>query len=265
MIKIEQLYNQKRSVDRIDEPISKKSQERVCIIIPALNEEESIEKTLRAIPKEKLTHKEFLVQVIVADNGSTDRTAGIARKAGADVIFESKRGKGNAFRKAIQFVRADYVFMIDGDATYSPSYIPEMLNLLRFSDVVIGSRLNGNRQEKAMSKFHVFGNRVLSLMASIIYNKKISDVCTGLWGFRTELLKSLTLKATGFELEAELFSQIANNGFSIGELPICYAPRTTPAKLKAFSDGVKIAWTLVNRRFQIHNSETVEDIVVTEC
>lgn len=224
--------------------------EKISIVIPALNEEEAIEKTIKSIPKERLQSKAYQVQILVVDNGSEDRTRDLARKAGAEVVFEPRKGKGTAIRTALESIDADYIFMLDGDYTYPPIYIPEMLKLLKHNDVVIGSRLAGQRQKGAMSRFNLIGNHLLSLMASVLYSKKISDVCTGYWGFKAKVLKSLNLRATGFELEAEMFSQLAKKGCSIAELPIYYTPRATPAKLNAFKDGIRISRTLITRRFQ---------------
>jgi len=88
------------------------------------------------------------------------------------------------------------------------------------------------------------------LLATVIYQRKISDLCTGYWGFRAEVVKSLSLKASGFELEAELFSQLVRKGYSITELPIYYRRRPNPPKLRSLQDGIKIGWTLLTRRFQ---------------
>jgi len=222
---------------------------KISIIIPALNEEEGIEETINSIPKERLESMGYQVQVLVVDNGSDDRTAELARRAGAEVILEPKRGKGIAVRTALKSVDADFIFMLDADHTYPPSYIPEMLKLLNGNDAVIGSRLRGQREKGSISLLNSIGNRLLSQLATVLYRKRISDVNTGYWGFRGDVVRGLNLKATGFELEAELFSSLARRGCSVAELPIYYCRRATSSKLSAVKDGIKIGWTLINRRF----------------
>ena len=223
------------------------SREQISIVIPALNEEAGIGKTIKSIPRLEIEDMGYQVQVLVVDNGSVDRTRELARQAGAQVVSEAERGKGRAFRTGLRFVEGKFVFMLDGDGTYSAEYIPEMLRLLKYNEVIIGSRLLGRPQNGAMSRFNLIGNRLLSIMASILFRKKVSDVCTGLWGFRAEIVKALNLKSTGFELEVELFSSLARRGCSIAELPIHYSPRATPPKLRAINDGMRIGRTLLIR------------------
>ncbi|MBT9132904.1 MAG: Undecaprenyl-phosphate mannosyltransferase [Firmicutes bacterium] len=191
----------------------------------------------------------YEVQILVVDNGSNDGTGELARKAGAEVLVEPRKGKGNAVRTAFKTVDADFICMFDADNTYPVACIPDMLRLLNHSDVVMGSRLKGRREKGAMSRLNLVGNYLLSLMATILYQRKTSDVCTGCWGFNGEVVKNLNLQATGFELEADLFSQLTRKGHSIVELPIYYRQRASSPKLNSLKDGIKIGWALITRRF----------------
>ena len=103
---------------------------KVCIILPALNEAETIGKVIDEIPQRALEQAGYSIEVLVVDNGSTDQTAQIAQEKGARVITEPRRGKGRAVRTAFEQVNADFVFMINSDYTYPATYIPDMLNLL---------------------------------------------------------------------------------------------------------------------------------------
>jgi hypothetical protein len=125
-----------------------------------------------------------------------------------------------------------------------------MLKRLANHHAVIGSRLKGQRERGAMSRLNLTGNYLLSLLATALYQRKISDVCTGFWGFKGEVVKSLSLRATAFDLEAEIFSQLARKGYSIAELPIYYRRRTTRPKLRPLRDGIKIGWALISKRFR---------------
>ncbi|MCK4785319.1 MAG: glycosyltransferase [Desulfobacteraceae bacterium] len=223
---------------------------KVTIILPALNEEKAIGKVIDEIPKSALEKAGYIVQVLVADGNSTDQTRKIAERKGADIIIEPRRGKGVAIKTALKTVDADYIFMIDADYTYPASYIPDMLTLLQEYSVVMGSRIRGKRERGAMTRINTIGNHLLSLLATILYQKRVSDVCTGYWGFQSGVLKGLDVKATGFELEARLFSRLARKGYSIAEIPVNYRKREGQPKLNPLKDGSRIAWTLIKRRFQ---------------
>ncbi|UCG10284.1 MAG: glycosyltransferase [Dehalococcoidia bacterium] len=223
---------------------------RVCIIIPTLNEAEAIGKLIDEIPREAMQQKGYEVEVLVTDGASTDRTGKIAEARGAKVIVEPKQGKGRQMRKALQMVDADFIFMLDGDYTYPPSYITEMLELLRHTyPVVIGSRLRGKIEKGGMSLLNMIGNHLLTLMANLLYKTRISDLCTGYWGMRREVIPNLSLTSNGFDFEAELLGQIAKKGYQIGEVPIYYRRRQTPPKLRSIRDGLRIGWSLIIRRF----------------
>ena len=225
-------------------------QQRVCVILPALNEAETIGKVINEIPREQLETSGYLVRIVVIDNGSTDDTAVIARDTGAEIIVEPRRGKGKAMIAGFGACDADYIFMIDADYTYPATYIPVMLDLLHDGfHVVIGSRLKGTIEKGAMSRLNRVGNSLLTMMANILYRGKTSDLCTGLWGFRGEVLKGLTLSAGGFDLEADLFIQLSRGGHSMGDVPITYRRRPTRQKLQSIRDGLRIGWKLLKGRF----------------
>lgn len=222
----------------------------VCIIFPALNEEESIGRVIDEVPVADIEKGGDSVQIVVVDNGSADRTGEIAKSKGATVLIETERGKGKAVRKAFASTSADFVFMLDSDYTYPATYVPQMLEQLKSGyDVVLGSRLKGNIEKGAMRRLNKIGNHLLALMANVLYGTRISDLCTGCWGFRGEVIRTLKLDAAGFDLEANMFIEISKRGYRIGEVPIHYRKRKTPSKLNAFRAGYRIAGMLINKRF----------------
>ena len=223
----------------------------VCIILPALNEEPTIAEVIDEIPRRALEEEGYRVDIVVVDNNSSDRTGQIAQGKGVRVIREQRKGKGRAVRKALSMLKADYVFMLDADYTYPATYIGDMLKLLESgSPAVIGSRLNGQLEKGAMSWLNLIGNYLLTLMASILYRTRTTDLCTGYWGLRGEVIPNLKLSANGFQLEAELFIQLARKGYSIAQLPIYYRRRVSPPKLNSLRDGIKIGWTLLTHRLR---------------
>jgi len=226
------------------------SQPEILIVLPTLNEEQTIGRVIDEIPRKTLEGVGYKVRLLVVDGNSADRTRQIAEEKGASIVTERRRGKGIAVTKALSAVDADFIFMLDTDYTYPAGYIPDMLKLLEEHHAVIGSRMRGRRQKGAMSRLNLVGNYLLSLIATVFYGKRISDVCSGFWGFRGEVVKKLSLRATAFDLEAEIFSQLTRRGYSIAEIPIDYRRRLSPPKLRSLRDGTRIGWALITRRFR---------------
>jgi glycosyltransferase involved in cell wall biosynthesis len=223
----------------------------VCVILPALNEELTVGKVIDEIPRQALEREGYRVDILVVDGNSSDQTRQIARQKGARVVVEPRRGKGRAVRSIIDLIEAEYVFMLDADYTYPATYIPQMLDVLRHgSPVVIGSRLRGKREKGAMRWFNIVGNMMLTRVANLLYRTRISDLCTGYWGMRAEVIPELTLLADGFQLEAELFAELSKKGYPIAEVPTDYRCREGKAKLSGLKDGIKILWMLIKRRFE---------------
>lgn len=223
----------------------------LLIVIPALNEVSTIGAVLDEIPYSDLSSRGYEVKAVVIDNGSTDGTRDVAQQRGAQVIVEPQRGKGHAVRRAFRDVTADYLFLIDGDATYPATHIPEMLTLLEDgTDVVLGSRLAGTRAPGSISRFNVVGNRLLTTFACALFHTRTTDLCTGLWGFRGAVPSNLMLTARGFNIEAEMYAEVVRCGYRYGEVPIVYRRRPTPTKLRAIRDGWRIARMLVKKRFE---------------
>ncbi len=220
------------------------------MVLPALNEEEAIGKVIDEIPVEELEAKGYQTEIIVVDNGSSDKTAEIAAAQGAKVISEPNRGKGRAIRTGFGTVSGDFVFMLDSDFTYPAGYITQMVGLLESGyDVVLGSRLNGSVEHGAMKRLNLVGNHLLAFLANLLYGTRVSDLCTGFWGFKVDVLRSLNLDAVGFELEANMLIEVAKRKYRIGEIPIQYRRRATASKLGSIKAGWRIGRELIASRF----------------
>ena len=156
-----------------------------------------------------------------------------------------------AIRAGFEAANSDFVFMLDSDHTYPAVHIPAMLEMLESGyDVVMGSRIKGTIMDGAMTNLNRIGNRLLALMTNFLYGTKISDPCTGCWGLRADVIKELKLVARGFDIEVNMLTEIARNGYRIAEVPIGYRKRKTLSKLSSLRDGFKIGKTLVRRRFR---------------
>jgi len=223
---------------------------KTCVIVPTLNEEEVIKKLLTNIPNPVAN------KIVVVDGYSSDSTVDIVKefqkKLDIDIIFQEGKGKGMAFRSFInRFDLDDYdnYVMLDADYTYDPAEMKKMLfPLFNGIDVVMGDRLSNNHLNGSMTFTNYMGNKFLSFIASFLYTKPTKDVCTGYWAFKRKFLKNVDIKAKGFDLEVNLFSEAVKKGFRIQAIPINYGKRLGTKKLKV-SHGFSILWRLLKERF----------------
>ena len=228
----------------------------VWVLLPALDEEEGIRKTIHKIPKSQISDLGFEPRVLVVDGRSSDRTVEISLSEGAEVLVQNgPKGKGTGVREAFQYLienssKGDLVCMMDADGTYPPTLIPEVCKNLDQYQVVMGSRLRGKISEGSMSKVNFLGNYLLSMFASIINLNKTTDVCTGLWGFRAEILQDIMPISKGFTVEAELFTRTCRNKLNLKEIPSDYSNRDGESHLVWYTDGPKIFLSLLRMRFQ---------------
>lgn len=222
----------------------------VTILLPAKNEEDGIEATFAELPVARLIDLGYPVDILVADGRSRDRTRDVAVRNGARVVQQLGTGKGRAVRAALLHAKGEYVVMLDADATYPARAIPAFVATLDEGyDVVMGSRFRGHIERGAMKAVNRFGNRSLSALATTLYGRRCTDVCTGMWAFRRETMRTLDLTSTHFEIEAEMFARAARGGLRIAELPICYSRREGVTKLGSVADGLRIGVALLEHRF----------------
>jgi glycosyltransferase involved in cell wall biosynthesis len=232
--------------------------ERVAVAIATLNEAATIGTVIDSVPSSELRAEGLEAVMYVIDGQSTGGTLNIARRKGARIIRDGGTGKSAAMRAAFEHVDADYVIMVDGDGTYPIEVVSQMVRLLRTHDVVIGSRLKGTIEPGAMTRLNVLGNTLLSLLARILYDANISDLCTGLWGFRRDALQCLDLTAQGFELEADIFAEAVTRGLQIAEIPISYRARRGRPKLSSVTDSLKIGTFLIHKRRAVRREDRIK-------
>jgi glycosyltransferase involved in cell wall biosynthesis len=207
----------------------------VTFIIPTLNEQQGIGKVLRRIPRE------ITKEIIVVDS-SNDGTAEIARRHGARVIREDRRGYGRALQTGIANATGDIIVYVDADVTYDPSEVPKLVNpILRGElDVVLGSRFRGNSEPNAMRPLNKIGNIFLSLVFSIVFRTRISDSQCGMRAIRRTLLKGVRCSEQGMPYVTEQLIRLVEKGARIGEVPISYRRRVGETKLVPWKDGSRI-------------------------
>ncbi len=220
---------------------------KIAVIIPCYNEELAIAEVVGGFPTARLKAAGYKLDIIVIDNRSSDRTAELARAAGARVVFEPRGGKGFAVRTGFQAVTPDteFVVMLDGDGTYHPTEIMRLIEPLDsgFSNVVIGSRLGGRISEKSMTGFNRLGNWVFSHLVRYCYRVNVTDVLTGYFAWRREVTEKLrpNLVSRGFAIEMEMITKMARLGEEIFSVPISYTPRSgDETHLRPIADGSRI-------------------------
>ncbi|HET8672473.1 MAG TPA: glycosyltransferase family 2 protein, partial [Thermoleophilaceae bacterium] len=210
----------------------------VSVVIPALNEAESIEACVRRSLDTMKTHG-IAGEVVVSDNGSDDGTPELARAAGARVIHEQRKGYGSAYLAGFAAARGKYIVMGDADETYDFGEIARFVEPLEEgADLVMGSRLRGHIHPGAMPWLHRYvGNPVLTGVLNLFFRTGVSDAHCGMRAFRRDLLPRLDLRTTGMEFASEQVIRSSKLGLDIREIPIEYHPRTGESKLSSFSDG----------------------------
>jgi len=216
----------------------------ITVIIPCLNEEAGIEQVLRAMP-------EYVDEIIVVDNGSTDRTAEVAASLGAKVIREELRGYGRAYRRGFSCATSDLIITLDGDHSYPVDGISYLLEafLHLHVDFLNASRFPV-RDSSAMSFKHKVGNLVLSLAMSILFFRWVRDSQSGMWVLRRSILKDMKFEADGMAFSEEIkIEALRDRRIRFGEIAILYSTRLGEKKLNPWRDGVQNLLFLARKRF----------------
>lgn len=210
----------------------------VSVVIPCLNEAETIAICIRKA-KRSMERDGLSGEVIVVDNGSSDRSDVIAADEGARVVRESQRGYGNAYLAGFASAEGRYIVMADGDDTYDFELVGQFVKALEDgADLVMGSRLKGTIHKGAMPPLHRYlGNPVLTGLLNLMYRSGVSDAHCGMRAFRREALERLDLRMPGMEFASEMVIRASKAGLQIEEIPIEYHPRKGESKLNSFRDG----------------------------
>ena len=217
---------------------------KVTVIIPCLNEEEGIQKVLARIP-------ELVDEVIVVDNGSTDKTATIARRMGARVIRETVRGYGRAYKTGLLHAQGDIIITLDGDHSYPVDALSYLLEALLNSDVGFVSASRFPVQDrKAMAFKNLVGNRCLSLVMSLLYFRWIRDSQSGMWIFYKDALKKMDLRSDGMAFSEEIkIEALRRQEIRFKEIPVNFSNRAGERKLRPWKDGWNNLLFLFRKRF----------------
>lgn len=226
---------------------------KVSFVIPALNEEGIVGKTIKSIPVDEIEEAGYDVEIIVVNNNSTDNTTQEAKDAGATVFLEKNRGYGNAYIRGFKEATGDIIIMGDADGTYPLEQSMDFINYIvdDGSDFVIGSRFKGTIEKGAMPALHQYiGNPLLTKMLNILFNSEYSDTHCGMRAFTKDALDKMNLTAPGMEFAVEMVIEAREKNLNIKEIPISYKKRGGgEAKLSSFTDGWRHVKYMLKRRF----------------
>ncbi|MCD6410828.1 MAG: glycosyltransferase family 2 protein [Thermoplasmata archaeon] len=224
---------------------------KVSVVIPTLNEEEGIGKTIDMIKVEEFKRRGWDLEIIVVDGESKDRTREIARSKGAKVIIEPRKGYGRAYKTGLKEAKGEIIVTGDADATYPFDKIHEYIDYLLKNDLdfITTNRFAGLKKG-AMSVKHVFGNLILSLTLRLLFMIKLRDSQSGMWIFRRDSLKKIQPLEKfddgmpfSEEIKIEMFRKVRAE-----EIPSALYIRKGKAKLQSFSDGWKNFKFLIKKR-----------------
>lgn len=220
----------------------------ISVVIPARNEEKTIVNTIRRLPQ-------AVTEVIVVDNNSTDKTAVVARNAGARVLFEPRTangiGYGFAHLSGLSAARGDFICGMDGDDTYPAEEIPKIVKFMQEKNFgfVSCARLP-LKNKKAICLTRQLGTKVLNLEMLLLYGKKVSDILSGMWILRREILPKLNLQEGGWNFSPEIkLAALRNPEINFAEYHIDHFERDGgDSKQKIWLTGFKHLVYIFKRR-----------------
>jgi glycosyltransferase involved in cell wall biosynthesis len=212
----------------------------LSVVMPCLNEEETVGVCVRKAT-ETLRMAGISGEVIVADNGSTDNSAEVARAEGARVVSVTAKGYGSALMGGIAAAHGEYVLMGDADDSYDFAHIPGFLEQLRAgSDLVMGNRFRGGIADDAMPFLHRYlGNPVLTGIGKLFFASPCGDFHCGMRAFRKDSFLRMGIRSTGMEFASEMVVKASLLGMKVSEIPTTLSPdgRSRPPHLRTWRDG----------------------------
>jgi glycosyltransferase involved in cell wall biosynthesis len=215
----------------------------ITVVIPCLNEEKGIVEVLTRMPS-------FVDEILVVDNGSTDRTARFANDHGARVIHEKIRGYGRAYKTGLMEAKGDIIVTLDGDHSYPVDAISYLLEIFLHSGVrfVSASRFP-LKNKQAMSFKHWVGNKLLSLAMSMLYFRWVRDSQSGMWVFERSGLEMMNLQSDGMAFSEEIkIEALTRRQIGFKEIYIDYSNRMGEIKLQPWKDGLRNLVFLFRKR-----------------
>lgn len=223
---------------------------KLSVVIPAYNERKTIASVFDRVRSTGLP-----VEIVVVDDGSTDGTRELLKDMGPKidklVLMERNGGKGAALKAGFAAATGEVLVIQDADLEYDPADYHEMLKpiLVADADLVLGSRMNGAKPQRAYYFWHYVGNHLITLVARVLYNTTLSDIYTCYKMFKREQLEGLVVHSNGFEFDAEFLAKLLKRNLVVYEVPIAYFGRSyAEGKKIHWYHAVKVIWNLIKYR-----------------
>jgi glycosyltransferase involved in cell wall biosynthesis len=224
----------------INEETALSDEVELSIVLPCLNEERTVGICVMQAMS-FLSNHNIRGEVIMADNGSSDRSVEVAQAKGACIVHVDEKGYGNALKGGFQAARGKFIIMADADESYDLVNLMPFVEKLRDGyDLVMGNRFQGGIQKGAMPWHHRYiGNPILSLVGQLFFKTPARDFHCGLRGFTKAAIEKMNLQTTGMEFASEIVIKASILGMRVCEVPTILSPdgRDRPPHLRSFRDG----------------------------
>ena len=226
---------------------------KLSIVIPAYNEEKTLQTVVKTVQAVRLP---IAKELVLVDDASTDNTRQIMEQLPDSniikVFHEKNQGKGAALRSGFAAATGDIILIQDADLEYDPEEYPKLLQpiLAGKADVVYGSRFVGSEAHRVLYFWHMVGNRLLTLLSNMCTNLNLTDMETCYKVFRREVIQNITIQEDRFGFEPEITAKVAKSGCRIYEVGISYSGRTyAEGKKIGIKDGFRALYCIIKYRF----------------
>jgi len=223
---------------------------KITVLMPALNEEESIEKTIAMIPVDILQKRGYDTEIMIVDGESTDKTVELSTALGVKVI-SSVRGYGRQYKVGFEKASGEIIVTADSDCSYPMEEIPELINILLSEGLDF---INTNRfariNRDSMMFLNKVGNKILTVATNLLFNFNLKDSQSGMWVIRRSFLDEIKLTGNGMSLSQEIKIRAYRN-FNAREVDSSYRKRVGKVKLRMFVDGMDNLYNLLKLRITV--------------
>lgn len=220
---------------------------KLTILMPALNEEKGIGKTIDGIPIQQLKNLGYELEILVVDGGSNDRTREIAKEKGA-LVIQTKKGYGRQYKFGFSQARGEIIVTADSDGSYPMEEIPELLDVFQKENIdFISTNRFALMEQYSMRFINLLGNKVLTFLTNLLFSLNLKDSQSGMWVIRKRMLEEIKLGSNGMPLSQEIKIE-AFTKFKAKEINSTYKKRVGQIKLKAVRDGWDNLYHLFKKR-----------------